>query len=381
MHVKRNKMVPDKKISDEDWDFSDLKQSERQYGVHFFHHYTAKYIPQIPSKIIRQLAKSNSIVVDPFMGSGTALVEAKLLGYHSYGIDTNPLAVKISKAKTMIMNDSKTKEIDRFLEWVKQMKRNSENMNANILVKNPFHINLMWFRPDVVNKLNLILNEFKNYSPDVKNFLQIGLSTLLKGMSNARMDSVTPLLPENPMYIDKKHYYREINNLTRKIPVYGRVYSQINRMKYAIIEFNKETDKRILCQPLIGDARELSRYVKHCDLVVTSPPYWSAQNYARIHLLSFDLFSIKTEDGMEIGRKSTSYLNDMKIVFNQIASILKGHFALVIGEDNIKRVHEKLFTIARNIGFHHIDTVTRRISNQVSRAKIIKKEFIYIFRI
>ena len=359
-------MLPNKKISDEDWDFSDLKQSERQYGVHFFHHYTAKYIPQIPSKIIRQLAKSKSIVVDPFMGSGTALVEAKLLGCHSYGIDTNPLAVKISKAKTMIMNDSKTKEIDRFLEWVKQMKRNSENMNANILVKNPFHINLMWFRPDVVNKLNLILNEFKNYSPDVKNFLQIGLSTLLKGMSNARMDSVTPLLPDNPIYVDKKHYYREVNNLTRKIPVYGRMYSQINRMNYAIIEFNRETERKIVCQPSIGDARELSRYIKHCDLVVTSPPYWSAQNYARIHMLSFDLFNIKTEEGKEIGRKSTSYLNDMKIVFNQIASILKGHFALVIGEDNIKRVHEKLFTIARNIGFHHIDTVTRRISNQVS---------------
>ena len=370
-----------KRLSDDDWDFADLKQSERQYGVHFFHHYTAKFIPQIPSKIIKQFAKSNDIVVDPFMGSGTALIEAKLLGCHSYGLDTNPLAVKIAKAKTMLMNETKAKEIDRFLEWVEKRKRYPDKASTNSLEQDPFPVIKSWFRPDVAYKINLILNEINNYSPDVQNFLQIGLSTLLKGMSNARMDSVTPVLPENPIYTDKKHYYREVNNLTRKIPVYGRVYSQINRMKYAIMYLNKETDNKLVCKPIIGDARELSKHVKHCDLIVTSPPYWSAQNYARIHMLSFKLFDIKTEEGKEIGRVSTSYLDDMEIVFNQIASILKGHFALVIGEDIKKRSNERLFSIAQRIGFHHVDTVTRRISNQVSRAKQIKIEFIYIFRI
>ena len=108
------------------------------------------------------------------MGSGTALVEAKLLGCHSYGLDTNPLAVKIAKAKTMLMNETKAKEIDKFLEWVEQRKRYPDKASTNLLEQDPFPVIKSWFRPDVAHKINLILNEINNYSPDVQNFLQIG---------------------------------------------------------------------------------------------------------------------------------------------------------------------------------------------------------------
>lgn len=86
-----------------DWDFADLKQADRQYGVHAFHHYTAKFIPQIPSRIIEHFASKNDVVVDPFMGSGTTLVESKLHGCHSYGLDTNPMALKITKVHVVVI--------------------------------------------------------------------------------------------------------------------------------------------------------------------------------------------------------------------------------------------------------------------------------------
>lgn len=368
-------------LPNDDWDFANLKQSERQYGVHFFHHYTAKFIPQIPARIIRRYTTGNNMVVDPFMGSGTTLVEAKMLGCNSFGLDTNPMAIKIAKAKMLKIDDQKVEEINNFIDWLELNKKAKGSTSWGISGSKLFNGSELWFREDVASKINLILSKSKNYSPEIRNFIEVGLSTLLKGMSNARMDSVIPVLPNKPIYLDRKHYYREVNNLTRKIPVFRRVLSQIRRMKFAILEFNKETDHKLICEPTLGDARQLQDFIGYCDLVVTSPPYWSAQNYEKIHMLSMKLFDLNIERGQEIGRDENSYLSDMKLVFQQIANILHGHFAIVIGHDNRRETHEKLFQIIKEIGFIHVDTITRRISNQVSRAKQIKNEYIFIFKI
>lgn len=367
-------------LADMDWDFANLKQADRQYGVHSFHHYTAKFIPQIPSRILRHYARGKIVVVDPFVGSGTTLVEAKLLGCHSYGMDTNPMAIKIAKAKTMRITDLKVKEIDDFILWLGEIENNDDLTNEDFTVE-LFPGSQSWFRPDVSQKIRYILNVVQKYSPDVKNFLEVGLSTLLKGMSNARMDSVIPVLPNNPVYIDRKHYYREVNNLTRDIPVFRRLLSHIRRMRNAILEFNRETDDKLICESIMGDARKLSEFVDRCDMVITSPPYWSAQNYANIHMLSMKLFNLETESGQEIGRNYNSYLDDMNLVIAEITRILHGYFAIVIGHDENKHTHEKLFQAIIQNGLKPVESIVRRISNQVSQAKQINSEYIYVFKV
>jgi DNA modification methylase len=372
---------PSNDLSSYDWDFADLKVSERQYGVHFFHHYTAKFIPQIPARLIRELSEPNDIVVDPFMGAGTTLVEAALLGRRSLGLDTNPLAVKIADAKTFRVKSENLNQIDRFLQWLMLQKQHELNRpdtgNAPILFKD----SSLWFRKDVTERIANILNELESYYPDVRNFIEVGLSDLLKGMSNARMDSIIPTLPNQPVYVDRKHYYREVNNRTRHIPVYARLLSQVSAMRRAILEFNSQTDDNLTCTPSLADSRHLSAFVPACDLVVTSPPYWSAQNYEQLHMLSFKLFHLETEKGKELGRDRAKYLDDMKQVFEQISKILCGYFALVIGEDEEKRQHERLFDLAKNMGFAPLYTIPRKLSNQTSVAKQIKREFIYVFSI
>jgi DNA modification methylase len=365
-------------LAEMDWDFADLKQADRQRGVHFFHHYAAKFIPQIPSRIIQYYAHKKSVIVDPFMGSGTTLVEAKLNGCHSFGLDTNPLAVKISKAKTMNLTKSILEEIDDFILWLTKKQKNNNNP-SELSVANLFPDSDLWFRIDVSQKIASILKVIQSYSPEVRNFLEVGLSNLLKGISNARMDSVTPILPASPIYIDRKHYNREVNNISREIPVFGRMLSQVRRMRDAILDFNNGNDETLLCEPIMGDARKLSNFVDHCDLVITSPPYWSAQNYNSIHKLSMGLFRMETENDQEIGQNGNSYLDDMNLVVTEIGKILKGHFAIVMGHDENKLTHEKLFQLIVANGFKPVETITRQISNQVSRAKQIKNEYIYIF--
>src|SRR3989344_5280083 len=99
----------------DNWDFEGLKITQRQYSTHFFHHYTAKFIPQIPQNIIKMYAKNDAIVFDPFLGSGTTVVEAKLAGHKSAGIEINPMGLKIINAKVANVNYNKIKE---FLKWL-----------------------------------------------------------------------------------------------------------------------------------------------------------------------------------------------------------------------------------------------------------------------
>jgi hypothetical protein len=278
----------------------------------------------------------------------------------------------------MGMNESRVREIDKFLKWLKINKTPEIPLDHGDSML--FEGSNLWFRSDVEIKLRIILNEIANYSPEVQDFLKVGLSGLLKGMSNARMDSIIPTLPKETVYIDRKHYYREVDNSKRNIPVFNRLASQINRMKHAIIEFNKETNPNIQCNAYLEDARNISNYLSECNLVITSPPYWSAQNYEENQRLSFNLFNIRTQPGMEIGRDKERYLGEMVMVFTEISHILNGYFVIIIGEDKQKRMHDVLFQEILNCGLSHVDTAIRKISNQTALSKQITHEYIYVFR-
>jgi DNA modification methylase len=81
----------------EDWTFA---HADTQYLTHGFHPYPARMVPQIANRVITRYSKPGDLILDPFCGSGGVLVEAKLLGTNSVGVDINPLAVIIAKAKT-----------------------------------------------------------------------------------------------------------------------------------------------------------------------------------------------------------------------------------------------------------------------------------------
>ncbi len=67
--------------------------------MHGLFRYPAKYLPQIARALLEVSARPGDLVLDPFMGSATTLVEAADLDIRSVGLDLNPLAVLVARAK------------------------------------------------------------------------------------------------------------------------------------------------------------------------------------------------------------------------------------------------------------------------------------------
>lgn len=59
--------------------------------------YRGNFAPQIPRNIILKYSNEGDFILDPMVGSGTTLIEAKLLHRNADGIDINPEAVLISQ--------------------------------------------------------------------------------------------------------------------------------------------------------------------------------------------------------------------------------------------------------------------------------------------
>jgi excisionase family DNA binding protein len=130
-----------------EWEF---RKSNTKTYTHGFHTYPAMFIPQIARKLILAFSEEGDTMADIFCGSGTALVEAKLLGRHSIGIELNPLAVLIAKVKTTPLDPQRLIEAyQRVLE--------AHTAKPFVPVSFPQSSNIdFWFSPQAIGELNAL---------------------------------------------------------------------------------------------------------------------------------------------------------------------------------------------------------------------------------
>lgn len=79
-------------------------QSREPVGglTHTFYRYPARFSPLLVRAVLKAFSAPGDVVLDPFMGGGTSLVEAAVLGRRAVGCDISSLAVFISRVKTTI---------------------------------------------------------------------------------------------------------------------------------------------------------------------------------------------------------------------------------------------------------------------------------------
>src|SRR5713226_4726853 len=147
------------KLDEIDWDFKDAKTS---YLTHGMHPYPAKFIPQIPNALIQALSSVGETVADIFCGSGTTLVESLILKRNAVGVDANPLACLISRAKTTFLKEGDAELLESIIEHACRLAESVSDESQLVLFrdgKSPFKATLFlndaiqfWFEPFIVQE-------------------------------------------------------------------------------------------------------------------------------------------------------------------------------------------------------------------------------------
>ena len=86
--------------------------------THNFYRYPARFSPLLARAAIRHFTRPGDIVLDPFMGGGTTLVEALASGRNAVGTDISSLAAFVSQTKTTIFSERELLVISEWLAMV-----------------------------------------------------------------------------------------------------------------------------------------------------------------------------------------------------------------------------------------------------------------------
>ena len=104
--------------------------------THGFYRYPARFSPLFARTVIDAFTDPGDLVLDPFMGGGTTVVEARTRGRRAFGSDMSSLAVFIARAKTTALTDRELAEIAR---WVGQQAERSWSPKEQQLAGEPHH--------------------------------------------------------------------------------------------------------------------------------------------------------------------------------------------------------------------------------------------------
>ncbi len=256
--------------ADEDWDFA---TADTTYSSHALHPYLAAMIPQIPKRLLELYARPGIRVFDPFMGGGSVIVEAYLAGLSSTGLDINPLASLITKAKTSPISSESLGKTRRKFD---QLYPNVEYEIPNFSEKSNISY---WFKPYMFDPLAHIRATITHVIEDTDYAVREATKNLLECVFSYTVRSVS-LTYRNEIRL--RHL--EPEDLERFNP-------------NVLAEFLKRLDdasKRIAQLPIFptvpriieGDARSLDFGDNAFELVITSPPYGDIASTIPYHQFS-----------------------------------------------------------------------------------------------
>jgi DNA modification methylase len=265
---------------DPTWSFADCKPSQTRYLTHSYHTYPAKFIPQLAARLIKELSCEGDSVCDPFMGSGTTVVEALVHGRRGVGVDINPVAHLIAQAKTTPIPPEKLERIFKHIEddltttHSKQL-RLLESKYELVLPENE-RIDF-WFSRKQQHKLGALLGRINGVSDKAsKNFFLVAFSQILKACSIWMQKSVKPVRDSDKKVAEPyEAFTRQAKSMLKR-----------NTELYRLLGAAKMENLAYWRTTACTDARTLPLESEIASLIVTSPPYVTSYEYADLHQLT-----------------------------------------------------------------------------------------------
>lgn len=158
---------------------------DTSYASHDFHAFPAKFPPPLPEAFIRGLTVPGDTVLDPMMGSGTAIVEAFLGGRSSIGTDIDPLALLIATVKTTPLDVDTLRThlyqiIDAADRWLAQDPTTDISHRTFQVGHETREFADYWFAEETRNELSALLLEIEQIeTTEIKAFFALAFACII----------------------------------------------------------------------------------------------------------------------------------------------------------------------------------------------------------
>jgi DNA methylase len=398
---------------DHELGFYDVPEFERTKHVHRLHPYLGKFIPQLVEWFLRRHFQTGDLILDPFMGSGTTLVQANELDMHSIGVDVSPFNCLMARVKTAKYELGNVREEilgleQRLTDFSRMYLTASISPSAQIQSQKPISARERQRRIAALSRLNssqylaewfapralLEMIQYREWIADYEyqELLQVILSRAVRSSRLVpHFDLATPKapLPVGKTYWCRKHK-REctpIDNCLSKIHAYSEdtarrieSFHQLRSRKHSIV-LQGDSRSIDLRKGLTGTA--LAR--KKISGILTSPPYVGQIDYHEQHIYAYELFGFPRQDGSELGRKAggksrraqSEYVEGIAAVFRNVARFLdKDAPVLIVANDRFRLYPE----IARRADLEIQKEYRRAVTKRTEQGDDPYQETIFLMR-
>lgn len=283
--------------------------------IHSFHAYKAKFFPRFVRSLIVSncdINKKSIRVCDAFVGSGTTLIEASLLGFPSVGIDIDALSCFISKVKQDALMLS-SKEVRGLLSKDILCKEGDNHFTFPPLIYEKFK---RWNGLDEMksyqDEISYALNRIDQEKQPIKDLLKIALSDALTRKFNVRMMGTGS--GRFALEIGKTDLSSIIkSDLQNEI----KAVDTINTIKRL---YHIQTAKATI---LKGNATKRNVEDNCFDVIITSPPYLPASSGREDYLIG-KLISMKAMglyDEADVENYQNNSVGSMKVQSDELSDL------------------------------------------------------------
>lgn len=329
---------------DYSWDYRGENTKTYTHGLHT---YPAMFIPQVARRLLETYSKEGDTICDIFCGSGTSLVESRILNRNAYGIDLNPFAIFLAKAKTTPINPQTLSR--KYIALLGRL----EKMNESEITKPNFKNLDFWFKEKVIIKLAKLKKTIQEIEDAaIRNFFMVAYSETVRYSSNTKTGEFKLVRIKG-------------EKLERHDPdVFGIFRKKIEANIAGEREFYKEAKRNVWTKIIFGDSsKENGIKENSIDCIITSPPYGDSRTtvaygqFSRLSAQWIDIFDDPNKasgvDNELLGGRAaktlshvllSDYLNDtLDKIAKQDESRAKDVLSFSIGlNDCLKRAYRML---------------------------------------
>lgn len=294
--------------------FEKIKSVNNPNSMHGIYPYRGKISAIDAQNIIKQLPQ-DGVILDPFCGSGTIVYEGQKHGLKAIGVDNNPIAVQLAKAK---IHKEITNSIDECRELIERAKKDLEEGRFEEMPDGPSKS----FHEQSAKEIMCMKNHYNEMNDFLKGIFFGAIALTARGCNDYMWTSST--VGKN---IEPKRYIEFFEKMESKTKKHSKYFNDCSCPDAEIIK---------------GDSRKLSEYIKpkSVDYVFTSPPYFDGLDYTAYYgKLIYDIFETdRLLIKKDLIQYVDSYENDMRAVIEQLDMITTDNALIifVVGDKKVK---------------------------------------------